>query len=101
MPEPLALAVHKTPNPNAMKFTLNRVIAKEGVTYRPAPAQPGGGTAQEPAPVQPAWAQRLLGISGVTQVFALHDFISVHKASEADWAVIGPQVEQVLRQVFA
>lgn len=89
MTEPLDIAVQATPNPNAAKFTLNRVVTTQGTTYRQAPA---------PAP---EWAVRILGISGVTQVFALNTFITVNKTSEGDWNIIAPQVAQVLQQAFA
>ena len=89
MPQPFAITMQGTPNPNAAKFTFNRVIAAQGTTYRDA------------ASAREAWAQRLLGIVGVTQVFALNDFVSVSKTPEAEWRVIGPQIEQVLEQAFA
>ena len=89
MSEPLSIEVQGTPNPNAAKFTLNRVIATPGKTYRDAAA----------ADVE--WAKQLLAIPGVTQVFAINNFISVNKTSEADWHTIGPQVERVLRSAFA
>ena len=53
------------------------------------------------AAAQPGWAQRLLGIAGVTQVFALQTFITVSKIPEGDWSVIAPQVERVLNEAFA
>ena len=89
MPEPLEITVQGTPNPNAAKFMLNRIVATQGKTYR------------EVASAETEWAKQLLGIAGVTQVFALNNFISVNKAPEADWNAIGPQVEQILRQAFA
>ena len=89
MPDPLAIAVQGTPNPNAAKFTLNRVVAAQGRTYR------------LPADADAEWARQLLGIPGVTQVFAINNFISITKTAEADWNVIGSQVEQVLRRAFA
>lgn len=89
MGEPLEISVEATPNPNAAKFTVNRVVATQGKTYRDAAA------AEAP------WARQLLTIPGVTQVFALNNFISVNKSPEADWNVIGPQVEQVLRRALA
>jgi hypothetical protein len=88
MAQPLEIVPQATPNPNAAKFTLNRVVATQGTTYRDAAA------------ADVAWAKRLLGIPGVVQVFAINNFISVHKRPEADWNVIGPQVEQVLRDAF-
>ena len=89
MTEPLDIAVQGTPNPNAAKFTLNRVVAAQGTTYRDASA------------AQAEWAKQLLSIPGVTQVFAINNFISVNKTNEADWNAIGPQVEQVLQRAFA
>ena len=88
MTEPLEIAVQGTPNPNAAKFTLNRVVVAQGTTYR------------DRAAAQPGWAQRLLGIAGVTQVFALQTFITVSKIPEGDWSVIAPQVERVLHEAF-
>ena len=88
MTEPLQISAQGTPNPNAAKFMLNRTVATQGTTYK---------TATDDAP---AWAKALLAISGVTQVFALQNFISVTKTPEVEWNVIGPQVEQVLRRAF-
>ena len=89
MPEPLAIAPSGTPNPNAVKFTLNRTVAAKGTTYRDA--------VSADAP----WAKQLLGIAGITQVFALNDFISVTKTVDADWNIVGPKIEEILRQAFA
>ena len=89
MPEPLEISVQGTPNPNAAKFTLNRVVAAQGQTYRDA------------ASADAAWAKELLAIPGVIQVFAINNFVSVNKRPDADWNVIGPRVEAVLRQAFA
>ena len=88
MTEPLDIAVQGTPNPNAAKFTLNRVVAAQGMTFRDA------------ASAATPWAKALLALPGVTQVFAVNNFISVTKAPEADWDVLGPQVEAVLHKAF-
>jgi hypothetical protein len=88
MPEPLELSVQATPNPNAAKFTLNRIVSAQGKTYR------GGASADA------EWARQVLDIPGVTQVFAVSNFISVNKAPEAEWDAIIPRVETVLRQAF-
>jgi hypothetical protein len=44
----------------------------------------------------------MVGISypGITQLFALNDFISITKTPEAEWNTITPQVERILRQAF-
>ena len=88
MSEPLEISVQGTPNPNAAKFTLNRVVAAQGTTYRHAAA------------ADAAWAKELLSLAGVTQVFTVNNFISVTKAPEADWNVLAPQVEAVLQRAF-
>jgi hypothetical protein len=102
MAETLEISMQGTPNPNAAKFTLNRMVAVQGTTYR-LPAAPAAGGAQAGATEsgEPGWARELLRIAGVTQVFALNNFISVNKAPEADWNTIGPQVERVLRKAFS
>ncbi len=79
MADPLDMTIQGTPNPNAAKFTLNRVVVTQGTTYRP-PA----GEAGDAAAGVPAWAQDVLRIPGVTQVFALNNFISVTKTGDAD-----------------
>lgn len=89
MNQSLTLTVQDTPNPNAVKFTLNRVVATQGVTYRDAAQAPAG------------WASRVLALAGVTQAFALQNFVSVTKAPTADWETLGPQVAQVLREEFS
>ena len=89
MGEELVVTAQDTPNPNAAKFTLNRTIVAQSATYRDAAA----------APV--LWAKELLAIAGVTQVFALNNFVTVNKTPDAEWGVIGPQIEHVLRRAFA
>ena len=88
MTEPLQLAMQGTPNPNAAKVTLNRVVAAQGQTFR------------DPAAAAP-WAKQLLEIAGVVQVFAVNNFITITKAPEADWAAIAPRVERIITQAFA
>jgi len=89
MGEPLEIAVQATPNPNAVKFTLNRTVASHGTTYRDA------------ASAEAAWAKQLLGIHGVIQVFAINNFVSVNKTPEADWDAIVPQAARILQQELA
>ena len=88
MADPLEIIVDGTPNPNAVKLTLNRTVATQGKTYRDAAA------------ADTAWAKALLGIPGVVQVFAVNNFISVTKTPAAEWDAIIPQAEQALKQVF-
>lgn len=97
MAVPLEISVQATPNPHAAKFTLNRVVAAQGTTYRRAPS----AQATDAASAEPAWTAQVLDVAGVTQVFALNNFISITKVPEADWDVIAPRIEQILRQAFS
>ena len=88
MAEPVEVFVDETPNPHALKFTLNRLVTPPGKTYRDA--------ASADAP----WAKALLGIPGVIGVFGINNFISVNKAPEADWDIIIPLAESALKTAF-
>ena len=90
MSEPLQIQVDGTPNPHAVKFTLNRVVTEQGKTYR-----------GDPAAVDAAWAKALLSIPGIVGVYGVNTFISVSKTSEMSWDAIVPKAEAALKQVFA
>ena len=104
MAESLDIIVGGTPNPNAVKFTLNRTVAAKGETYR-LPAQSGagqaGGDPSAPTAVGAPWAKALLSIPGVVGVFGINNFISVNKTPEASWEAIIPKAQEALRQVWA
>jgi len=85
----LQIVVSPTPNPHALKLTLNRTVTAQGKTFRDAAA-----AASEP------WAAALLGIPGIIGVYGVNNFISINKAQEAEWDAIVPQAEAELRNVF-
>jgi hypothetical protein len=69
-----------TPNPDAMKFTLDvtlptRVLADRG------------------ADVDDTFARAVLAIDGVASVFGMNDFVTVTRVHGADWAPIVDAVE--------
>ena len=106
MAESLEIMVEGTPNPNAVKFTLNRTVAAQGKTYRDAATadSPSFGKTQDGGLSEverPPWAKALLSIPGVVQVFAVNNFVSVTKTPDADWEAIIPQAEQGLKQAFS
>ena len=88
MAEPLQISVSPTPNPNALKLTLNRVVSEQGRTFRAG------------APAEAPWAQTLLSIAGIVAVYGVNNFISINKQPDASWDAIVPQAEAALRQVF-
>lgn len=73
-----------TPNPNAMKFTLD-VTLPEMLDVRSAEAAVGN-----------ALAERIFAIPGVVMLFGTADFVTVSREEGADWDTIVPGVQAVL-----
>ena len=69
-----------TPNPNAMKFTLDVTLAERIDTTR------GEGTDSE-------FAREVLAADGVASVFGVNDFVTVTREPGADWDAIVCVVE--------
>jgi len=79
------LEAQATPNPNAMKFVLDRPITEQPTSFFNAEA----GKAH---PV----ATQLFAISGVTSVLMLGDFVTVNKRPDVKWNAITARVKAVL-----
>jgi hypothetical protein len=89
--EPIEVWTEHTPNPNALKFTLNRAVAEgRSKTY----ASP---EAAEGSPL----AKALFEIAGVRSLFFLNNFITVTRQPGSDWAAISRQVEERIRAHYA
>ena len=82
------LEVQPTPNPNALKFLLDRPISEQPTSFLNAGAADGH-------PI----ATRLFAIDGVSSLLLLGDFVTVNKSPAAKWGDIRPQVQQVLAEV--
>ena len=91
MTEPIEVWTEPTPNPNALKFTLNRTVAEgRSKTY-------AGPEAAEASPL----ARQLFQIEGVKSLFFLNNFITVTRQPGGDWAAISRQVEERIRAHYA
>lgn len=77
--------IHPTPNPNALKFVLDRSVADQPASFFDA----------EAAREHPL-AARLFAVPGVASLLLLGDFITVNKRPDATWAPIRKAVEQAL-----
>ena len=77
--------IQPTPNPNAVKFVLDREVA----------AQPTSFFNKEQATDHPL-AQKLFAIPGVSSLLLLGDFITVNKTPGTPWKEITKAVEKVL-----
>jgi len=88
--EPLSIDVSPTPNPNALKFILNRSVKNEGnSTYR-APMECGDNM----------MARQLFSVRGVDQVHFFENTITITKFSYADWESIETQVIETINALI-
>ena len=80
--------VQPTPNPNALKFLLDRPISDQPTSFFSARAAEGH-------PI----ASRLFAVPGVSSLLLLGDFVTVNKTPDASWAEIKARVQRVLSEV--
>ncbi len=79
-----------TPNPNALKFTLDRPATdKRSETYR-----------EGSAPTDSPLGARIFDLGGVTNVFLTADFVSVTKDDATSWDTLLPVVIQAIQEHF-
>jgi len=79
-----------TPNPNALKFTLDRPSTdKRSETFRE-----GADPAASPL------GARIFGLGGITNVFMTSDFVSVTKLPGEDWDLLAPRVIDAIQEHF-
>ena len=77
--------VQQTPNPNALKFLLDRPITEQPMSFFNAGAAEGH-----------LLAQKFFAIAGVSRLLLLGDFVTVNKDPSAKWATITPKVKALL-----
>lgn len=79
-----------TPNPNALKFTLDRASTeKRTETFRD-----GSDAAESPL------GSRIFALGGVTNVFLTSNFVSVTKLPGEDWDLLAPRVIAAIQEHF-
>lgn len=84
-----------TPNPNAMKYVLDRVLSAEPISVR-AGASGAAVVGSTKSSVLSTLAERLLAVPGAQAVLLVGDFVTINKSSEARWADINRKVKQIL-----
>ena len=77
----------ETPNPNAMKFSLNVTVAETGSFSFNA----------TDSDIAHPIAAAVLSVDGVVSVFGVNDFITVSKTDEAGWDVLLPAVVDAIK----
>jgi hypothetical protein len=76
----------QTPNPNAMKFTANRVLFRNRLEI------------EKGTPVDSDLLKRLITLDGVDHLFCCRDFITVSKAPETSWNDLLPHILAIFNQ---
>jgi Fe-S cluster biogenesis protein NfuA len=92
------IQTENTPNPDALKFLPNHRVLPETVMAPFVEYLSPRATISPPYP-SPLAAQ-LMNVDGVTSVFYGADFITVTKASDANWAHIRPEVFSLITEAI-
>lgn len=79
------IEVQPTPNPNALKFVLDRPVSERPLSFFNA-------AAAQDFPL----AKRLFEIAQVSSLLLLGDFITINKSPDGDWDDIRSQARAVL-----
>jgi hypothetical protein len=83
----VAVHIHPTPNPNALKFEVATDITSPTTFV-------AGRDIDHPA------AAEILALVGVTSVFMMQDFVTVSKAPDAPWEGIAEEAKRILEGHF-
>lgn len=83
------IRVDETPNPNARKYVLDRVISEN-------PASFFNAEAAENHPL----ARALFAIGDVSSVLILKDFVTVNKKATCVWGKLTPKVRKILEEFY-
>ncbi|MBU6081789.1 MULTISPECIES: NifU N-terminal domain-containing protein [Allobacillus] len=82
----MAVIVESTPNPNAMKFTVDKMIFEGDDSISVMP----GETSEYDI------MNDLMHLSGVDNVFGYQNFITINKRIDAEWDELVKEVERVI-----
>lgn len=88
---PINIYLEENPNPNSLKFVLNRTLLPDGISY--------DFPTIESAKKSPL-AQGLLKKEDVTRVFFMNNFVTVTKTETADWYEIRDEIKQFISEYF-
>lgn len=88
-PAPIDIYLEVNPNPNSLKFVLNRTLLSDGMSFD----FPDTESATH-APL----AKKLLERADVTRVFYMGNFITVTKTEEADWHEIQDGLKREIKE---
>ena len=84
----IKIMAEPTPNPNSLKFTVDRPIIDKGSAMIRSSEEAKG------SPL----AERLFALGDVAIVFALGKFITVTKKDQADWGELAYRIGDTIRE---
>ncbi|WP_430787713.1 NifU N-terminal domain-containing protein [Virgibacillus flavescens] len=84
----MGVRAESTPNPNALKFTTDKLIFEGTNSISVMP----GDTSEH------AILNDLMKLEGVDNVFGYQNFITVNKQFDAEWENLSPRVQEVINQ---
>ena len=89
-PQDIQISAEVTPNPNTLKFNVNRLIMASGSVNYPDREKAKGSK-----------LERLFDVKDVLGVMVGRDFITVTKNPAADWQPIVEPVTRTIKDIFA
>lgn len=81
-----------TPNPNTLKYSVNRTLLEKGALNFVKKDQAKGKS---------PLAERLFDVSGIAGVMIGKDFVTVTKADEGDWDTVHKNTSETIRNMLA
>lgn len=87
---PVYVSLEFTPNPNTLKYSVNRQLLMNRTAANFAKAESAEG--------QSPLASKLFKIDGIRGVMIGKDFVTVTKAEEGDWDVVHKSTSQILEE---
>lgn len=84
----MGIHIESTPNPNAMKFTSDKLIFEGTKSYSLMP----GNTSEHEI------LNELMEIDGVDNVFGYQNFVTVNKLFDVEWDSLTPKVVALLEE---
>ena len=85
----MGIRMESTPNPNAMKFTTDKLIFEGTKSYSLMP----GETSEHEI------LNELMKIEGVDNVFGYQNFVTVNKKYDVEWEELSPRVIEVMEEL--
>jgi len=91
--EPVYVSLEFTPNPNTLKYAVNREIVKSGsLSFKEDETNDAGA--------QSILAQKLLQIDGINGVMLGKDFVTITKSDDGDWDLVHKEASQTIQSLL-